>query len=212
MSKEQVTYQLGECGSPFNFFLDPSSANRSPTNSLHISNFVRPFTVQAVKDLLSQYGLIQFFWMDSIKSHCYMTFNTKEQAEKAQKSLNSVRWPPVTGRPLSLDFVLEDEVLAAITPKSTPTQTSAAPKDSEERTAGLLFLDGRMHILILLFRGNCAAAQQKFGRAVSQDGSKTESLLASCPRRASATQAGGAGKATSLKHSSFVVCIALRPL
>lgn len=33
------------------------------------------------------------FWMDSIKTHCYATFDGKEAAEKAMAALQGLQWP-----------------------------------------------------------------------------------------------------------------------
>ncbi|CAI9116366.1 OLC1v1017492C1 [Oldenlandia corymbosa var. corymbosa] len=49
----------------------PSS--KAPTNSLRIDNFLRPFTLKAVQELLSRTGTYSAFWMDNIKTHCYVT-------------------------------------------------------------------------------------------------------------------------------------------
>jgi hypothetical protein len=34
---------------------------------------VRPFTVPQLKELLGKTGAVQSFWIDSIKSHCFVT-------------------------------------------------------------------------------------------------------------------------------------------
>lgn len=34
------------------------------------------------------------FWMDSIKTHCYATFDGKEAAERAMAALQDLQWPP----------------------------------------------------------------------------------------------------------------------
>ena len=46
---------------------------KPPTNSLRIDRFLRPFTLKAVQELLSKTGSITSFWMDHIKTHCYVT-------------------------------------------------------------------------------------------------------------------------------------------
>jgi apoptotic chromatin condensation inducer in the nucleus len=43
------------------------------TTSLRIDKFVRPFTLKAVQELLGKTGSVQSFWMDHIKTHCYVT-------------------------------------------------------------------------------------------------------------------------------------------
>ena len=44
-----------------------------PTTSLRIDHFLRPFTLKAVQELLGKTGTIMSFWMDHIKTHCYVT-------------------------------------------------------------------------------------------------------------------------------------------
>jgi hypothetical protein len=44
-----------------------------PTPSLYISNLVRPFTLPQLKELLQEYGELEFFWIDKVKSHAYAT-------------------------------------------------------------------------------------------------------------------------------------------
>jgi hypothetical protein len=53
------------------FVVKPSQ--RPPTNTLHIVGFVRPFTLTQVKALLSQHGTITNFWMNDVKSQCYVS-------------------------------------------------------------------------------------------------------------------------------------------
>jgi len=43
------------------------------TRSLIITNFVRPLTVNQVKRMLAEFGEIEVLWMDSIRTHCYVT-------------------------------------------------------------------------------------------------------------------------------------------
>ncbi|MFS8018587.1 putative transcription regulator SAP family [Helianthus anomalus] len=49
----------------------PSS--KAPTTSLRIDNFLRPFTLKAVQEFLGKTGTVVSFWMDQIKTHCYVT-------------------------------------------------------------------------------------------------------------------------------------------
>ncbi|KAJ4880121.1 SAP domain-containing protein [Raphanus sativus] len=56
----------------------PSS--KEPTDSLRIDRFLRPFTLKAVQELLGKTGNVTSFWMDSIKTHCYVS--KRQQQEK----------------------------------------------------------------------------------------------------------------------------------
>lgn len=55
----------------FYYAVPPSP--RSPTNSLRIDRFLRPFTLKAVQELLGKTGTVTSFWMDHIKTHCYVS-------------------------------------------------------------------------------------------------------------------------------------------
>eukprot|EP00257_Ricinus_communis_P021286 XP_015580734.1 apoptotic chromatin condensation inducer in the nucleus [Ricinus communis] len=48
-------------------------SQRPPTDSLRIDNFLRPFTLKAVQVLLGNTGNVTSFWMDQIKTHCYVS-------------------------------------------------------------------------------------------------------------------------------------------
>ncbi|KAK6792404.1 hypothetical protein RDI58_011485 [Solanum bulbocastanum] len=48
-------------------------SSKTATNSLKIENFLRPFTLKAVQELLARTGEVCSFWMDQIKTHCYVT-------------------------------------------------------------------------------------------------------------------------------------------
>ncbi|CAM9953937.1 unnamed protein product [Ectocarpus sp. 13 AM-2016] len=65
--------------------------------TIRVDNFVRPFTAQQAKKLLEEKAEAPIveggFWMDSIKTHCYATFNGKEAAERAMAALQGLQWP-----------------------------------------------------------------------------------------------------------------------
>ena len=58
----------------------PVKTSRSPprrkeSNVVHVMNLVRPFTLNQLKELLGKYGTLVAdggFWMDKIKSHCFV--------------------------------------------------------------------------------------------------------------------------------------------
>uniref|UniRef100_H3GQ66 SAP domain-containing protein n=1 Tax=Phytophthora ramorum TaxID=164328 RepID=H3GQ66_PHYRM len=75
-------------------------------NTLRIDNFIRPFTLNAVKALVQECGdfVEDGFWMDAIKTHCFVTYSTPEIAEKTIAALNGKVWPPENGRSLKITF------------------------------------------------------------------------------------------------------------
>lgn len=58
----------------------PSPPKNDSSNILFISNLVRPFTVLQLKGLLARTGKIveNGFWIDKIKSKCYVKYETEE--------------------------------------------------------------------------------------------------------------------------------------
>ena len=56
----------------------PSPAKNAPSTILSIRNLVRPFTLRQLREFLSKTGTVvdDGFWIDRIKSHCYVTVKT----------------------------------------------------------------------------------------------------------------------------------------
>ncbi|RHY95940.1 hypothetical protein DYB35_005121 [Aphanomyces astaci] len=54
----------------------------SPTPTIRIDNFIRPFTLNAVKAFVQVDASFvdDGFWMDAIKTHCYVTYATTDAA------------------------------------------------------------------------------------------------------------------------------------
>ncbi|KAG0467530.1 hypothetical protein HPP92_018493 [Vanilla planifolia] len=115
---------------------------RSATTSLRIDNFVRPFTLKAVQELLAKTGTLCDFWMDHIKTHCYVTYSSAEEATETRNAVYNLRWPPNGDRLLVAEFVDPREVKVRVeappqspapispiplTPKVTPYPQSQAP-------------------------------------------------------------------------------------
>lgn len=69
---------------------------------VHIGNFVRPFTIPAVKDLVGQFGQVLDFWMDALKSHCFVQYASRDAAMDCQQHLDGLRWPLDCGRLLAV--------------------------------------------------------------------------------------------------------------
>ncbi|XP_044130066.1 apoptotic chromatin condensation inducer in the nucleus isoform X3 [Bufo gargarizans] len=90
----------------------PSPPRRKPSCIVHICNLVRPFTLGQLKELLSRTGTIvdEHFWIDKIKSHCYVTYSTVEEAVATRNSLHGVKWPQSNPKFLSVDFAEQDEL------------------------------------------------------------------------------------------------------
>ncbi|VFQ85090.1 unnamed protein product [Cuscuta campestris] len=100
-------------------------SSRTPTDSLRIDNFVRPFTLKAVQELLGKTGKVCSFWMDHIKTHCYVTFSSVEEAIETRKAVYNLQWPTNGGRCLLADFVTPQDVKSKI--EATAPPKPAAP-------------------------------------------------------------------------------------
>jgi len=108
---------------------------KEPLSSvLLIKNFVRPFTVQQAKDLLSQNGTIKNFWMDSIRTHCFATFETEEQAQATREAIDGVQWPHKLGRRLHADFSTEALAAAALAGPTSPRMRVTSPRMGQNPT------------------------------------------------------------------------------
>lgn len=90
----------------------PSPPRRKPSCIVHICNLVRPFTLGQLKELLSRTGTLveENFWIDKIKSHCYVTYSTVDEAIATRNSLHGVKWPQSNPKFLSVDFAEQDEL------------------------------------------------------------------------------------------------------
>ncbi|ONM59844.1 uncharacterized protein [Zea mays] len=86
-------------------------AKTSATTSLRIDRFVRPFTLKAVKELLGKTGSICSFWMDEIKTHCYVTYSSVEEAVATRNAVYDLQWPSNNNNYLIAEFVDPEEYL-----------------------------------------------------------------------------------------------------
>ncbi|CAL0327942.1 unnamed protein product [Lupinus luteus] len=91
-------------------------SQRSPTNSLRIDRFLRPFTLKAVQELLGKTGKVSSFWMDQIKTHCYVTYSSTEEATETRNAVYNLQWPPNGGRLLVAEYVEPEEVKMKLEP------------------------------------------------------------------------------------------------
>ncbi|KAK8445806.1 hypothetical protein SEVIR_9G387532v4 [Setaria viridis] len=104
--------------SPKERIVPPSQ--KPATTSLRIDRFVRPFTLKAVQELLGKTGSVQNFWMDHIKTHCYVTFSSVDEAVATRDAVYNLQWPPNNGNKLIAEFVDPQEVKLKIEPPPPP--------------------------------------------------------------------------------------------
>ncbi|CAL9202921.1 unnamed protein product [Musa hybrid cultivar] len=103
-------------------------SQKPATTSLRIDKFLRPFTLKAVQELLAKTGTVCSFWMDHIKTHCYVTYSSVEEANGTRNAVYNLQWPPNGGNLLIAEFVDPQEVKARVeAPPQSPAPISPSP-------------------------------------------------------------------------------------
>ncbi|RKP27116.1 hypothetical protein SYNPS1DRAFT_27222 [Syncephalis pseudoplumigaleata] len=69
-------------------------------DSLCVWHFVRPFTLPQAKELFEQYGAVERFWMDKLRSRCYVTFALAKDAATAAEGIDGLLFPEPHGKRL----------------------------------------------------------------------------------------------------------------
>lgn len=108
----------------------PSPPRRRPSNVLFITNLVRPFTAQQLKNLLLRTGTIaeNGFWIDKIKSKCYVEYTTEDAAVETRHALHGVRWPVNNPKTLVVEFASHDDMAVA---QALSEETDPIPRKAE---------------------------------------------------------------------------------
>uniref|UniRef100_A0AAQ6IN63 Apoptotic chromatin condensation inducer 1a n=1 Tax=Anabas testudineus TaxID=64144 RepID=A0AAQ6IN63_ANATE len=119
----------------------PSPPRGKVSNIVHICNLVRPFTLGQLKELLSRTGTLveEGFWIDKIKSHCYVTYSSSEEAVATRAALHGVKWPQSNPKVLSVDFSHQDELdfHKGLGTADRPGAEEQGPGSGRGRTSGL---------------------------------------------------------------------------
>ncbi|KAM6920278.1 uncharacterized protein acin1a isoform 1-T1 [Lycodopsis pacificus] len=117
----------------------PSPPRGKVSSIVHISNLVRPFTLGQLKELLGRTGTLveEGFWIDKIKSHCYVTYCSPEEAVATRASLHGVKWPQSNPKVLSVDFCQKDELDFHKGMANRPAAEEQGPGAGRGRPAGL---------------------------------------------------------------------------
>ncbi|XP_002160619.3 apoptotic chromatin condensation inducer in the nucleus isoform X1 [Hydra vulgaris] len=90
----------------------PSPARNPVSCYIHITGLVRPFTVNQLKVLIGRTGTISEngFWINQVKSHCYVQLSSEEQAAATRNALHGLKWPSGTPKVLKVDFALNTQI------------------------------------------------------------------------------------------------------
>ncbi|KAK9894266.1 hypothetical protein P389DRAFT_174305 [Cystobasidium minutum MCA 4210] len=95
--------------------LQDGQQKRPPVSrSICISNLVRPFTLPALKEKLEDFGEMDYFWINSIKSHCFVTYQSTDTARQASQALEGEIWPEAVGKPLSVTYVPTEQIASLV--------------------------------------------------------------------------------------------------
>jgi hypothetical protein len=124
----------------------PTTAAITTGSILHISNLTRPFTVPQLKELLSKYGPLltntnsqssekHFFWINSVKSHCYVAFINESGAKAACEALNNTQWPQSNPKQLKVNLTTLDELILHMN-SDNPVAASKSSKPRKSESEG----------------------------------------------------------------------------
>lgn len=81
------------------------------SRALHITNLVRPFSLDQLTALLFQTGTYDIenrFWINSVRSHCFVIYHTIEVARQTYQALHNRQWPRNSEKRLNVEYVVED--------------------------------------------------------------------------------------------------------
>nr|CCA14958.1 conserved hypothetical protein [Albugo laibachii Nc14] len=83
-----------------------TASDEVATCTLRVDNFRRPFTLKSAKSLVQEFEnyVEDGFWMDKIKTHCYVTYASCDVAERTRDYLDAKVWPPENGVALKASF------------------------------------------------------------------------------------------------------------
>jgi hypothetical protein len=127
-----------------------ASKDKTHSSIVKISNFVRPFTLESVQSLLSQYGTVTTFWMDKLRTSAFVEYESIEAARLCQFHMDGLQWPLVIGKQLAVEFSSPELMNAAMNAPVLPDPIPF-PKNSETKTLDEIFCKTttRPHIYFL---------------------------------------------------------------
>lgn len=109
-------------------------SDRAPAEYLHVRGLVRPLNVKQLQALFEKTAPIDraapdFFWTDSIKTHCIVKFCTPEEAARVRDATWGLKFPDTNPGFIKVDFCSRDEIptLKGAAPARPPTLPSARP-------------------------------------------------------------------------------------
>ena len=91
-----------------------SDKSKNQRKVVEIRNLVRPFTSNQLVQLLKRTGKFdenRDFWIDKIKSHALVKYETADEAEETVMALDGVKWPSSNQKKLIVTFSSDDHFL-----------------------------------------------------------------------------------------------------
>merc|ERR1719394_307231 len=89
---------------------EPSPPPGEPMHVVHITNLVRPFTLGQLKDFLQVHGDYSDFWIDKIKSNCFVKYNEIESAINCRKLIHGKKWPSSNPKSLRVMYSTDEHL------------------------------------------------------------------------------------------------------
>merc|ERR1711935_632772 len=84
-----------------------------PAAVVHITNLVRPFTLPQLKDFLAVHGEYGDFWIDKIKSNCFVKYNEVDSAINCRKLIHGKKWPSSNPKSLRVTYSSDAKMQSA---------------------------------------------------------------------------------------------------
>lgn len=140
---------------------EPSPAKNEPSNILFVRNLTRPFTVNQLNEVLSKHGQLnkEKFWIDKIKSRCYATYQTVEEATNTREALHGMRWPDANPKTLSVDFATEDDLTKQVEADKAPPLPP--PKPATDVRENIIDSGDKLDVVIRRDKGDGDAREQR---------------------------------------------------
>ena len=104
---------------------------------IEVRNLVRPFTLIQFKELLLRTGKINNiedggFWIDKIKSHAIVEYESPDEADETVMALDGVKWPSTNPKTLSVTFSTKNTLEKAIDENNIPQRHMLSKEYSQK--------------------------------------------------------------------------------
>lgn len=120
----------------------PSPPAGDASEFVHVTNLVRPFTLNQLKEFLKVPGEFdeESFWIDKIKSNCIVKYNDIASAINCRKLIHGKKWPSSNPKKLRVIYSSQDNLDEAKSGKSqtiTREKRRSASRSPKRRIGGM---------------------------------------------------------------------------